>query len=168
MDTTVAALSTEVRRLKRMIWCLAALFPAILAMAASREPVRDSITVRQLHVIDANGIERVRIGAPLPDPIVAGKRGKRDEPASGILIFDRTGTERGGYITDDGAGNALMTLDDGKGEDQVTIVSYSERGAELGLRNHSATRFYVSALNDRTALRLQEGTNILLNEQSRK
>src|SRR5205085_6591431 len=128
----------------------------------------ENLVVHQLSIVDAHGIERVRIGAPLPDPITNGKRGKRDEPASGILIYDAKGNERGGYITDNGAGNALLTLDDGSGEDQVTIVSYSDRGAEFGLRNHAETRFYVSALNERTALKLQHTGTILLSPQSAK
>jgi len=147
-----------------MTFCSIALSSLLLIAAAARES--DHLTLRELRIVDAHGVERVRIGAPLPDPIANGKRTKRDEPASGVLIFDAKGNERGGYITDDGAGNALITLDDGSGEDQVTVVSYAQRGAELAIRNHAETRFYVSALNDRTALRLQHKGAVLMNEQS--
>ncbi len=169
MDERMTELMNEVQRLRRMVWATLAI--ASIAVVGLLEPVlvakgnaADSLKLRQLSIIDANGIERVRMGAPLPDPIMSGKRGKRDEPASGILIYDAKGNERGGYITDNGAGNALLTLDDGSGEDQVTIVSYRERGAEFGLRNHAQTRFTVSALNDRTALKLQHNGRILLSE----
>jgi hypothetical protein len=171
MDERMTELMNEVRRLRRMVW--SALAIASIAVIGLLEPAlaakvkaADILKLRQLSIIDANGIERVRIGAPLPDPIMNGKRGKRDEPASGILIYDAKGNERGGYVTDNGGGNALLTLDDGSGEDQVTIVSYSERGAEFGLRNHAQTRFAVSALNDRTALKLQHNGKVLLTEDS--
>jgi hypothetical protein len=171
MDERMTELINEVRRLRRMVWLTLAI--ASIAVIGLLEPAlvanvkaADSLKLRQLSIIDANGIERVRIGAPLPDPVTNGRRGKRDEPASGILIYDTKGNERGGYITDNGGGNALLTLDDGSGEDQVTIVSYSERGAEIGLRNHAQTRFAVSALNERTALKLQHKGEVLLSKES--
>lgn len=169
MDERMTELMNEVQRLRRMVrLTLAVASIAVIGLLepslVARVKASDSLKLRQLSIIDANGIERVRIGAPLPDPITNGKRGTRDEPASGILIYDAKGNERGGYITDNGAGNALLTLDDGSGQDQVTIVSYSERGAEFGLRNHAQTRFAVSALNDRTALKLQHNGKILLTE----
>jgi len=50
------------------------------------------LTVRGLVVVDESGIERIRIGAPLPDPIVQGKRVPRQGQVSGILILDSDGT----------------------------------------------------------------------------
>ena len=172
MDERVSELQSEVRLLRKIVWFSLAL-SSVLAIGLLERPLTAKITsdrlvLRQLSIVDAHGIERVRIGAPLPDPIANGKRMKRDEPAAGILIYDAKGNERGGYITDDGAGNALLTLDDGSGEDQVTIVSYSDRGSEFGLRDHAETRFAVSALNGRTALRLQHKGTVLLSEQSAK
>ena len=172
MDPTIVTLAAEVRRLRRILYstCIAGVAIVVFLGAATvSQSRRDDLTVRQLHVVDENGVERVRIGAPLPDPIVHGKRTKRDGPISGVLIFDRTGTERGGYATDDEAdGNAVITLDDGHGEDQLTIVSYALKGAELGLRAHKEMRFYVSALNDRTRMRLQHGNVVLLDKSSDK
>ena len=177
MNEAVPSLLEQVRRLKHQVWILAAISAVLLvavlynSATSRRRKASDSLealTLRSLTIIDDKGTERVRIAAPLPDPINGGKRTKRDEPASGILIFDANGNERGGYITDNGAGNALLTLDDGTGEDQVTIVSYFDKGAEFGLRAHAETRFYVSALNDRTALKLQHKDSVLLTEDSRK
>jgi hypothetical protein len=59
------------------------------------------LMVKRLAIVDEKGTERVVIAAPLPDPIVQGKRVKRDGPVSGILIFDPKGNERGGYVTSD-------------------------------------------------------------------
>ena len=59
-----------------------------------------SLRVRRLAIVDKNGIERVVISAPVPEPMINGSRGKRDEPMSGILIYDPKGNERGGYGTE--------------------------------------------------------------------
>ena len=65
--------------------------------AARKEP--DTLRLRQLSIVDTNGVERVRIGAPLPEPPMLGKRFHRDGPISGILLFDAEGNERTGYAT---------------------------------------------------------------------
>jgi hypothetical protein len=73
---------------------------------------RDSvIVVRALSVVDSRGVERVRIAAPLPDPIMLGRRFERGEAVSGIILYDSEGNERGGYITDESR-NAALTLDE--------------------------------------------------------
>jgi hypothetical protein len=70
------------------------------------------LRVRGLSVVDANGIERVSIGAPLPDPPIFGKRIDRGSPVSGIILMDADGTERSGYVTGDETGQVLLTLDE--------------------------------------------------------
>src|SRR5450755_4141178 len=50
-----------------------------------------SLTIKRLAIVDDNGTERVVVAAPLPDPLILGKRVKRDGPVSGILIFDPKG-----------------------------------------------------------------------------
>ena len=77
--------------------------------AARREP--EALRVRQLSVVDANGVERVRIAAPLPEPLILGKRFHRDGHVSGILLFDAEGNERSGYVTGDEYPNVIFTLD---------------------------------------------------------
>jgi hypothetical protein len=62
------------------------LFGARGVVKAAAQP--EMLTVKRLAVVDEKGTERVVIAAPLPDPIIRGKRAKRDGPASGILIFD--------------------------------------------------------------------------------
>src|SRR5262245_60511770 len=69
------------------------------------------LRVRGLIVVDQNGTERVRIQAPLPDPIMLGKRIPRGGQVSGILLFDEEGNERSGYVTSDGYPNVFFTLD---------------------------------------------------------
>ena len=79
----------------------------------------------------------MRIGAPLPDPVIEGKRSKRDDSIAGILIYDRDGDERGGYVTDNSAGNAFLTIDS-KRQEQVTLVAYP--GGELNSILKMSTR----------------------------
>ena len=75
-------------------------------------PREDSIRVRELVVVDANGTPRVRIAAPLPDPIMLGKRFKRGDAVSGLLLYDAEGNERGGYVTGDEGRDVALTLDE--------------------------------------------------------
>ncbi|MEJ8631113.1 hypothetical protein P0F65_17300 [Sphingomonas sp. I4] len=76
------------------------------------------LTVRELNIVDPNGITRVKIGSPLPHAVVNGKQntsrgGRPEDTMSGILLFDAEGQERSGYATvDHGYSNVLLTLDD--------------------------------------------------------
>ena len=117
------------------------LFGAESVMKAAARP--EMLTVKRLAVVDEKGTERVVIAAPLPDPIVQGKRVKRDGPASGILIFDPKGNERGGYVTSDtGDLGAFITLD--SEHDQVfTAYANADSGATVWVtnENHDAVAF---------------------------
>jgi hypothetical protein len=70
-----------------------------------------SLRVSQIVIVDNRGVERVRIGGDLPDAIVQGKRVPRGSQAAGLLLYDGTGQERGGYLTFSPSGNAALTLD---------------------------------------------------------
>jgi hypothetical protein len=62
------------------------LFAARGVVKAAAQP--EMLTVKRLAVVDEKGTERVVIAAPLPDPLIQGKRMKRDGPASGIANSD--------------------------------------------------------------------------------
>jgi hypothetical protein len=123
MNERIEELERTVARMQRRervvaIIGMIALAATIAAMAMPRAmakpsggDVRESLRVRQLSIIDANGVERVRIGAPIPEPIVLGKRTRRDGPMSGIILYDAEGNERSGYVTSDDYPNVLFTLD---------------------------------------------------------
>jgi hypothetical protein len=98
--------------------------------ALRRLEKRDTLELRQLTIVDAEGKPRVILGSPLPAPMRFGKFGHRDGPVSGMLIVDPTGTERGGYVTGDGSySNALMTLD-AQGHQTVLMLAEPD-GATL-------------------------------------
>jgi hypothetical protein len=50
---------------------------------------------------------------------------------SGLIILDATGTERGGYVTDDRGGNALLTLD---GQSFQTVMLVAEPSGDTTFR----------------------------------
>ncbi len=72
----------------------------------------DSLTVRQVVVLDPSGTPRAVLGAPLPEPIMMGKRFRRRGDVSGLMLYDSEGNERGGYVTGDSGRGAALTLDE--------------------------------------------------------
>ena len=99
--------------------------------SAQTRKTDDILTVRGLIVVDERGVERVRISAPLPDPIVQGKRVPRQGVVSGMLIFDADGDERGGYVTNT-RGDAFLTLDAKQGQ-QTIFLANRDGGANLSV-----------------------------------
>jgi hypothetical protein len=90
------------------------------------------LRVHQLSVVDDKGVERVRIGAPLPDPIQQGKRFSRGGTIDGILLYDAAGNERSGYATADGYANVLFTLDSVR-DQRVLFLTEPEGATTLRL-----------------------------------
>lgn len=104
------------------------------APAPQTSAAPQSLLVSELVVVDAKGMERVRIGGDLPDAVINGKRVSRGEKAAGVLIYDATGQERGGYVTFDPSGNAVLTLDTRR-QQVVLLAADPESGAALQLRH---------------------------------
>jgi len=73
--------------------------------------VANVVVANQIEVVD-RGVVRVRIGR-LPDTVIQDRRVPRS--GAGVLIYDSTGQERGGYVTFD-SGNAILTLDGRKSQ----------------------------------------------------
>lgn len=113
--------------------------------AAARMP--QELTLRRLAIVDAKGTERVVLGAPLPQPRLHGKSKSRGSEVgiSGMLIFDATGTERGGYATDDGYGNAMLTLD-ARGEQTFLLLAEPEGGPVFRMWDRDQTGTVTSSI----------------------
>lgn len=84
--------------------------------ASADRGVTEVLRAREIDVVDPQGVTRVKIAAPLPQPIISGHvrtRGAgKDGTLSGMLLFDANGVERSGYATvDRGYSNVLFTLD---------------------------------------------------------
>lgn len=91
------------------------------------------LRVHGLIVEDSAGVERIRLGAPLPDPMGSDStRHKRQGPVSGLIITDAKGIERGGYVTDDQRDEAFLSLDSQKGQ-EVLFLANPEGGTNLDL-----------------------------------
>ena len=65
-----------------------------LATARSAAP-DDIIRTHGLIITDAHGVERIRLGAPVPD--APGETGHRISPATGLILMDANGRERMGF-----------------------------------------------------------------------
>ena len=108
-------------------------FVAVEAGRVFAAPADDGILhVRGLVVTDQNGTERLRLGAPLPDPIVNGVRRKRVGVVAGMTILDAKGNERGGFVTADQSGEAFIGLDSEE-EQQVLFLANPKGGVNFDL-----------------------------------
>ena len=102
---------------------------ALLIVAAA--PKKSSVlTVSQLDIVDSKGVVRARLAGNLPETYANGKAVGRG--AAGMLLYDASGTERGGYVTF-ANDHVALTLD-GKKEMTGIFVAGPAGGAALTLR----------------------------------
>jgi len=75
----------------------------------------DSLRVKELVVVDQQGVVRTRVGGDLPPAVIKGKTltrgGATHSGVAGVMLYDKDGIERGGYVTFDKGGNVALTLD---------------------------------------------------------
>lgn len=134
---------SEIIRLRRMVRLtttlgVAAMISVLAGFVLPRSPVAgtyaDSLRVRELAVVDAHGVVRARLGGNLPDAVGRlGRRIPRGDDASGLLIYDDKGIERGGYVTFDNSGVAALTLDS-RGPQVAIFAADSTPGSGAALR----------------------------------
>lgn len=165
-QASIAILEQRYRRLMVLTIALIALMlvqTAYTIWATRPENTNGQIVrARGLVITDEKGTERVVIGAPLPDPLILGRRHKRDGSVSGLIIADATGTERGGYVTDDQAGNALLTLD-GQGFQTVLLLAEPDGSTTLRLWDRSHSSITMGAWEAGPFLNLKrEGTAVFV------
>src|ERR1044071_5126244 len=100
---------------------------ALLTIAAA--PKKPSVlTVSEINVVDEKGVVRARIAGHLPEVYEKG----RPRVASGFMIYDAAGQERGGYVTF-ANDHAAITLDSKK-EMTAMLVAGPAGGAALVLK----------------------------------
>ena len=123
---TVARLLRRQRLLEALLGAMGLLVIVMGSIgwrALSKIAHPQELTLQRLDIVDGKGTTRVVLAAPAPPPIRFGKPARRDGDVSGVLLFDSTGTERGGYVTSDGdEGNALLTLD-AQGKQTVLLLA---------------------------------------------
>ena len=59
----------------------------------------ERLVVRRIDVVDENGVIRAVLGGELPGPILDGIHYERSFPVAGLVVYDHTGSERGGLGT---------------------------------------------------------------------
>ncbi|MGA2532674.1 MAG: hypothetical protein ABSG19_06510 [Candidatus Aminicenantales bacterium] len=163
-------------RNRRLTWALTAsvsvLALGIIALSVFRFPSKSAVpadgvlTLRGLVILDANGVERVRIQAPLPDPLILGKRFPRGGAVSGILLSDEEGNERSGYVTSDGYPNVFFTLDS-LARQHVLFITEPQGDPTLRLWD-GASAATLSAGSDGPGLKLTAGEKTLLEIPARR
>jgi len=119
------------------------------------------ITAKGLIIHDASGQPRVVLGAPVPDPIVRGKSGKRVAPASGLLLIGPDGNERGGYLTVDKGGEAVLTLDSSDGSTEVfKVVANADAGASLFVLHRNGAGAMLTTYQGKPELQLIDSAGV--------
>lgn len=125
MDDTMlaarlAACEGQITRLRRTLGTAGAALVLVCAVALggftksprlAGAPPLESLRVHELLVVDRNGTVRARVGGNLPDAVYEGRDVPRGDEAAGVLLYDHTGVERGGYVTFTKSGNVALTLD---------------------------------------------------------
>lgn len=98
----------------------------------------DSISAREIAVVDGKGVIRARLSGDLPDGVMAnGHVAKRGSKAAGVMLYDEQGIERGGYVTQDEGSNVMLTLDS-KYRQSTLFVAGPEDSQASALRLWSA------------------------------
>lgn len=80
---------------------------------------QDRLTVRRLDIVDEHDTIRMTLGSPTPQPIVDGIQYRRVFPASGLVIYDKDGSERGGFVVADIEGSAVVAAQDHANNDAI-------------------------------------------------
>ena len=136
---TLPQLQQSLRRLRGMVAGLAVLVAALAAatiwLALQRHaPLHvDALTTHRLQVLDDRGVVRVEITQDGP---ADGRRSR----AAGLTVFDRTGAERGGFVTyDDGGVGIALDAPEGTGDpmrDRVGMMVDADGSSAVLLRDN--------------------------------
>lgn len=158
LETRLARSERAIRNLRAALLGLIVLSAgALFAAARGSSPAGPSGTLRlsELVIVDSTGTPRVRLGGHLPDAVINGKPVPRGQDASGVLLYDATGVERGGYVTFAPSGNVALTLD--TRERQVALFAADpEEGAVARLWSTDGAN-WVQLRADDTGARFSSG-----------
>jgi hypothetical protein len=108
-ETRLARLERRLR-LTQAAWILSLVGVVVAGAGLAQPATPDEITVRRLNVVDEQGVARVIIAAPTPNPRIGGKEFPRRSPGYGVMLNDAEGNERGGFGMS-GDGRVMMMLD---------------------------------------------------------
>jgi hypothetical protein len=115
LEQQIQTLRSRATRVERLLVGASVVVVVLLVAGWQSVDSPQDIKARSLSIVDAKGVVRVSLGAPVPDPVIEGKVGKRRSPATGIIFSDAAGNEHGGMaMLDDGSMN--LCFDDAKTE----------------------------------------------------
>jgi hypothetical protein len=148
----------NLKRLSLICFLVAAL--AVLGLVSLRNVgaagEEKTLRLRSLEIVDAAGVARMRLGAPVPDPVTGGKSSARRSPMAGIQLNDAKGNEIGGLgMLDDGS--SIFCFDTRTAEATCMYVLPSgergfsvtdDRGKDRVLLELSADKTVSVSLND--------------------
>lgn len=112
--------------LRRLVLCVVGSC-AVLALGAcsgvkaATQPT-ESLSVRELNIVDEHGQPRIRIAAPMPDP----QGLKRAAKAYGIQFMDPSGQEIGGMAMLDDRGVRGLCFDSKEGYEAMCVTLWNE------------------------------------------
>ena len=129
---------------------------------AQKADIPSSLRVSELVVVDPKGVERVRIGGDIPDAVINGKKANRGEKVAGVMLYDGTGQERGGYVTFEPSGNVGLTLDTKK-EQVALLAAGPDEGSVIKLWNRNDLIEFRSD-EEGTRLTTVKGGKVLIQE----
>jgi len=159
---------TELERIERLELRMKAMFlmfiivaPAVVAASVEAQPsAPDVLRIRQLTIVDEKGTDRLILGAPLPDPVVNGRRVRRSGAVSGIAVLDAKGNERAGFATGDASGEVFIGLDSETGQEALFLAN-PKGGSHLSIFDANRNMVRVGVLDGKpTLLVRQKGETI--------
>jgi hypothetical protein len=154
-------LERRVRALTATLILTVAAFSVITLGAQSRPA--DNLRVREITVVDAQGTERVWIGAPVPDPIENGRRVARKGAVSGVILLDAKGNERSGYVTSDGSGEVFMSLDSERGQEALFLMNPGG-GGHLSIYDAAKNQAEIGIVRGRPTVRLEDKGQVIFEQ----
>ena len=127
VESRLDALERRHRRTVRLLGALCTVLVAgcvVLALRAVEVPAPgpERLRLSELVIVDPSGVERVRLSGRMPDAVIDGRRIDRGSAAAGVMLYDRTGQERGGYVTWDTGDNVGLTLDGQRGQQALFVA----------------------------------------------
>lgn len=136
--------------LKSLVLGIIASALVTFVIAATKSQSADILRARKLVIVDDKGNERIVIAAPVPDPVVRGKRVPRRNAATGIQINDEKGNERGGIVMLDDD-SFIVGIDDEKGQERAHLYYIPKRGSGVFLQDgkeHAHASLLIPAAGD--------------------
>jgi hypothetical protein len=119
-----------------------------------------SLRLRELRIYDDKGVDRVVISGNLPQALVNGKPSNfRPRSMAGMLIYDGSGTERGGFGTMDGYANAVITLDEK--EKQAFLLLAEPEGSSFFMQHDAKGFVFMGVGEGKPFLTLRQGKDVL-------